>query len=134
MRRAVSFFVLGTVVVFLFGALGGDMSAGDRSAAESRFLFLPARQNLWVVDRVKGSVIFFKFPDNEDRPIQRSRSFQIDRTRFPRGKTRFVLSMRNLTSIMWIVNEESGDVQVLRYRRDGTFDADFRLQVADQFQ
>ncbi len=114
--------------------LGGLTLCGASAGTSPRFQFLPARQNLWVVDHQKGAIIFFTFPDNEERPIQRSRTFRVDRTFFPPGATRYILSQRNLTSLLWIVNQETGDVQVLRYRRDGTFSAAFRLQAAREFE
>jgi hypothetical protein len=137
MRIAVSLLVGAGAVLFLFGALAPEPGATGASglAAGDRYLFLPARQNLWVVDQKKDAIMFFKFPDNEDRPIQRSRrSFPIDRSRFPREHTRFLLSMRNLTSLLWIVNGQTGEVQVIRYGRDGTFDAEFHLPAGQQFE
>ncbi len=134
MRIFVSVLVGMCAVMFLFGALlpqKGEPGSGNGD----RYLFLPARQNLWVVDQEKNAILFFKFPDNEDRPIQRSRRpFAIDRTRFPRDQTQFILSMRNLTSLLWISNTRTGAVQVIRYGRDGTFDAEFYLPAGQQFQ
>ena len=121
-------------VVFLFGALAPETAITGGGEASGRFLFLPARDNLWVVDQTKGALVFFKFPDNQDRPIQRSRTFSLDRTRFPADKTHFFTSMRNLTSLLWIANVETGEVQVIRYRRDGTFDTEFQLMAGQQFQ
>jgi hypothetical protein len=131
MRIAASILVGACAVIFLFGALAPRGEPGTDSA---RYRYLPARQNLWVVDETSGEVIFFKFPDREDRPIQRSKSFEIDRERFPAEKTEYLLSERELTSVFWIVNKETGDVQVLRYQRDGTVGISFNLMAAKQFE
>lgn len=117
----------GVCLVSVLGAqLGGSPA--------QRYQYLPARQNLWVIDHEKGAIVFFKFPDSQDRPIQRSKTYFVDRTRFPQGEAHFELSMRSLSSLLWITNKKTGEVQVLRYRRDGTFAAEFRLQAARQFQ
>ena len=130
MRTVISVVMGICAVVFLFGALG---AGGTPPSTGGRYLFLPARQNLWAVDKEKGAVIFFKFPDTDDRPIQRSRTFTIDPARFPRDRTKYLLSIRNLTSLLWVVNEDTGEVETLSYRRDGTFAAEFHLMAAQQF-
>ncbi len=120
--------VVGLVVQLLVGANWSEQTAKDK------FLYLPARQNLWVVDREKGAIVFFKFPDTEERPIQRSKTYFVDQERFPPNHTEFILSTRSLSSILWISNTKTGEVQVLRYRRDGTFASEFQLQAARHFE
>jgi hypothetical protein len=134
MRCAVGGVLSACAVVFLLGALAPEKMVLGNGGATGRYLFLPARDNLWVVDQTKGALVFFKFPDNQDRPIQRSRTFTLDRTRFPAERTTFFTSMRNLTSLLWIANVDTGEVMVLRYRRDGTFDTEFQLMAGQQFQ
>jgi hypothetical protein len=134
MRIAVSA-VIGVCAGFcILSALGAGSAGKAPAQDDDRYVFLPARQNLWVVDNVKSQIIFFKFPDREDRPIQRSKVFSIDRTRFPRDVATFVLSEREVTSILWIVNSATGDVQVVRYQRDGTVGTPFNLLTAPQFE
>ncbi len=118
---------------FLIGLFFSVLGAQWGGVENSRYQFLPAQQNLWVVDHKKGGIVFFKFPDTEDRSIQRSKTYSVDRKRFPKNETTFVLSKRSMSSILWIVNDKTGEVQVLRYRRDGTFASEFQLQVARQF-
>lgn len=131
--RMLASVVLGALaVVLLFGAAAaGGLTS---SASGGRYEFMPARQHLWVVDQERGAILFFQFPDTETRPIQRSRIFMIDRERFPADQTRYLLSSREITSILWIVNEHSGEVQVVTYRKDGTFSTHFHLSTAGQFQ
>lgn len=130
MRAAVAMVVGGVMAGVLLGALAPESEV----RAEKRYDFLPARQHLWVVDKERGEVLFFKFPDTETRPIQRSKAYVVDRKRFPREATQFILSTRELSSVLWIVNEATGDVEVVRYTKDGAFDAEFRLSVAQQFE
>ena len=132
MRKLVNVMICLLVVCFLFGALGGESGS---SKVERKYQYLPARQNLWVIDHEKGAIMHFKFPDIEDKPIQRSKKpYLIDRKRFPRNDSRFFLSTSSLSNRLWFVNDKTGEVQTLRYRLDGTFVAEFQLQVGLQFQ
>jgi 6-phosphogluconolactonase (cycloisomerase 2 family) len=130
MRGAVAMIVGGVMAGMLLGALAPERDA----SGDKRYEFLPARQHLWVIDKERGEVVFFKFPDTETRPIQRSKTYVVDRKRFPREETQFILSTRELSSVLWIVNEASGEVEVVRYTKDGAFDAEFRLSVSRQFE
>ena len=128
--RVVTSVILGALTMtLLIGAV-----ASQNGEVTGRYRFLPARQHLWVVDEEKGELLFFKFPDTETRPIQRSKTIAIDRSRFPRGKSDYLISTREMSSILWIVNETTGEVQVVGRRRDGTFSAEFQLSAAQQFQ
>ncbi|HNR99737.1 MAG TPA: hypothetical protein PKX48_12425 [Planctomycetota bacterium] len=130
MRTAAAMLLGGLAAGTLLGALAPE----NETRAGERYEFLPARQHLWVIDKERGEVLFLKFPDTETRPIQRSKLYAVDRARFPRESTSFILSTRELSSVLWIVNTATGDIEVVRYTKDGSFNAQFRLSAAQQFQ
>jgi len=94
-----------------------DIGKGD-------YLFLPNRFTMWVVNRTNGKIIHYQFYDNQIGTVERSRVAQVNADLFPPADTEFVLSDRNMTAHLWVVNRATGDFQVWRANRDGSITTD----------
>ena len=132
----------GTLVVAALAALlwhAGRAPAGDRSSGDARldfagdwietvradvgrgeYLFLPCRREMWVVNQVNGRLVHYQFFDNELGTVERSRVAEIKDDRFPLRDTEFILSDRNLNSLLWVCNRATGDFQLWQANRDGS--------------
>jgi hypothetical protein len=94
-----------------------DIGKGD-------YLFLPNRFSMWVVNRTNGKVIHYQFFDNQVGTVERSRIAQVSADLFPPADTEYMLSDRNMTAHLWVVNRATGDFQVWRANRDGSITTD----------
>ncbi len=132
---------LGALLALGGAALWRGSSAGTNATDENFFsdvliqrayadvgkgehIFLPHRMAMWVINRTNGKIIHYLFYDNQVGTVERSRVGQINPEIFPPSDTGFVLSNRNLTSYLWVVNYATGDFQVWRSNRDGTLSTD----------
>ncbi len=93
------------------------------------YTFIPFRRNLWVIHHEEDEIQFFMYPSSEERPIQPSRKYKIDRTEFPAGMVRYQVSDHNVTSFLWILNPETGKGRYVKALRDGKIEASILLDV-----
>jgi hypothetical protein len=102
-------------------ALATELAASSLGAAyqEGDYLFLPNRRSIWVVHRPTGRIANYHFRDNEEKTVLRSRVVTLDAKDFPPSDTLYLLSDRNLMSLLWACNQKTGDVQLWDLRADG---------------
>ncbi|MCZ6793874.1 MAG: hypothetical protein O7J95_09720 [Planctomycetota bacterium] len=86
---------------------------------EGEYLFLPNRRSIWVVNRSVGRFANYDFRDHQDATVKRSRVVTLDPNDFPARDTVYHLSDRNLTAVLWVCNERTGDVQLWVLRGNG---------------
>ena len=91
--------------------------------------FIPFRRNLWVINHEADRIQFFMFPSTEEKPIQPSRRYTIDRTEFPADVVRYQVSDHNLTNFLWVLNPLTGKVRYLKAMRDGKIETSKLLNV-----
>lgn len=102
-----------------------ELEAQSRSSGDYRYL--PNRRNMWVINRRLGRVVHFRFLDTTKGTVERSHVAQVDRERFPPRDTVYRISERNITDLLWVCNQRTGDFQLWRRNvRDG------RLVTDDQ--
>jgi hypothetical protein len=146
-RRAAAW-VLGAAAGSALTLLALSLSGGrgDRAAASFQswipvaradvgkgdYLFLPNRMQMWVVNRTNGKLIHYKFLDNQVGTVERSRIARINTDFFPLKDTEFLLSDRNFTAVLWVVNRATGDFQVWRSNQDGSLTTDDYLVPAGE--
>jgi len=106
-----------------FGSqLSQDLGAGD-------YVFLPNRRTIWVANRTTGRFANYDFRDlnyrdsarlksRHERMISRSNVVTLDQEDFSAADTVYVLSDRNLTTVLWVCNRRTGDVQLWQRRAD----------------
>ncbi|MGQ9589258.1 MAG: hypothetical protein ACUVYA_03070 [Planctomycetota bacterium] len=99
--------------VSFLGTVRADLEDGD-------YAFFPNRRTVWVVNRTNGRMATYTFRDDEVGSVDRSRVAQIDLKAFPREDTVIQLSDRNLTSLLWVANVRTGDVQLWQPMADGS--------------
>ena len=134
--RAVALLLAGIVVGgWLQGPSEPQLFAFDPQATygnidDSNFTFIPFRRNLWVIDHENDQIKFYMFPSSDERPIQPSREYKIDRTEFPADVVRFQVSDHNVTSFLWILNPETGHGRYLKALRDGKIEESVLLDVS----
>ncbi|MFN0057284.1 MAG: hypothetical protein ACKVX7_02410 [Planctomycetota bacterium] len=94
------------------------------ATATGDYSFFPYRRDVWIVCHSKGTAQFFHSPESttSEQPPVKSRVYTIDRTLFPQDQVQFLISERNLTNYLWIVNPTTGNGRFIRARRDGGFD------------
>lgn len=97
----------------LLPTVRADLEDGD-------YEFFPNRRTIWVVNRTNGRMATYTFRDDEVGSVDRSRVAQIDLKTFPREETVIHLSDRNLTSLLWVCNVRTGDVQLWQPVADGS--------------
>ncbi len=102
----------------------GLIEAAYADTGKGDYLFLPNRLSMWVINRINGKIIHYQFYDNQVGTVERSRISSINLEWFPLRDTDFLLSDRNLTSFMWVVNRVTGNFQVWRANRDGILSTD----------
>ncbi|MBN1441444.1 MAG: hypothetical protein JXA90_01995 [Planctomycetes bacterium] len=97
------------------------MGAASLGAAqdEGDYLFLPNRRTIWVVHRPTGRIANYTFRETQEKTVLRSRVVTIDQRDFPPSDTVYLLSDRNLMSVLWVCNQKTGDVQLWDLRSDG---------------
>lgn len=138
MKRTIAGALVGFGLAVLLGVSVriGPPARGDMKAVGTepgRYVFLPFRQNLWVIDKQGSVLLYYKLPSTEEEGIMKSRLQVFDADRFPSDETHFLLSSRNLTDYLWICNAVTGDVQVLRYNREGAFDTHYTIAATKDF-
>jgi hypothetical protein len=97
-----------------------DHQVGGNTGGD--YLFFTFRRNLWTVHRPSGTVQFLMFPDGKEQVIIRSRVYQVDPAAFPPDQTRYLLSERNLTTFLWVLNPVTAKAQFVRAGRDGALE------------
>lgn len=105
------------------GTVRADLEDGD-------YAFFPNRRTVWVVNRTNGRMAAYTFRDDEVGSVDRSRVAQIDTKAFPREDTVIQLSDRNLTSLLWVANVRTGDVQLWQPMADGSLRADLPVATS----
>ncbi|MBN1418086.1 MAG: hypothetical protein JXP34_04880 [Planctomycetes bacterium] len=112
----------------------GELRAAASGSEPGRYVFLPFRQRLWAIDK-KGSVLlYYKLPGTNEVGVMKSRLQPFDADRFPPAETEYLLSAQNLTDFLWICNTVTGDVQVMKYDREGAFDTQYAIPTGKDFQ
>ncbi len=106
------------------GTSGGFLRTVQADVGRGEYLFLPCRREMWVVNKVNGKLVHYQFFDNELGTVERSRIVAINQELFPLRDTDFLLSDRNLNSLLWVANRATGDFQLWRANRDGTLSTD----------
>ena len=95
------------------------------------YRFLATRKTIWVFNRENGRFAAYRFLDDEESTIERSRVAQINQTTFPAEDTVFLTSDHHLTEAVWVCNARTGDVQLWSYRTGGTLGADPPVRTLD---
>lgn len=116
------------------GGPGGTLYARESGAGPGDYIFLPVRQNIWVVNKRIPSIIYYTLPTGPDRPIEKSRVFKIPTDSFPIESCDFFLSDRNLANMLWICNRVTGEVLPIRPKRDGSFDTEYQFHSSVDFR
>jgi hypothetical protein len=109
----------------------------DNQAAENqdtnqdggRYLFLPNRRSIWVVDRRAGRFANYHFRDDEVGTVERSQVITLDKRSFLPEDTVYLLSDRNFTEVLWVCNRRTGLVQLWIPSADGKLRADRPLET-----
>ena len=100
-------------------AILSAQAAQASGLGEGEYLFLPNRRSVWVINRTLGRFANYDFRDNIPQTVNRSRVVSLNQGDFPTQDTVYILSDRNFTSVLWVCNQRTGDVQLWVLRGNG---------------
>jgi hypothetical protein len=93
-------------------AAGAPEKQDPESQDQGRYLFLPNRRSIWVVDRRAGRFANYHFRDDDVGTVERSQVITLDKRIFRPEDTVYLLSDRNFTEVFWVCNRRTGLVQL----------------------
>ena len=98
----------------------GLVETAHADLADAEFTFLPNRHSVWVVNSRTGRMANYDFRLDDQQNVDRTRVERIDVQSFPPEDTVLKLSDRNLSNILWVCNQRTGDIEMWRRTRGGT--------------
>ena len=95
---------------------GGQVSgrkpiATRQDLGDGDYTFLANRKTIWAINKSAGRFAGFRFLDDDTYTVDRTRVVSLDQEDFPASDTVYRMSDRNLSEVLWVCNEKTGDVQ-----------------------
>ncbi len=88
------------------------------------YRFLANRRTIWVANPDKGRLVAYRYRDNLDGTIEKSRVVDLDPRTFPADETDFLLGDLYLTESLWVVNTRTGRLQLWSHGQGGVLESE----------